>query len=419
MRGICVLLLAVCSLPPVLRAQSEATHDIPRDVLLLARVRAHMSDLLLRLPNYTCLLNIERTGRSATGRMQLLDVVRIEVALVEGNELFAWPGSKNFQDTKIVDMVKGGAIGSGNFALHAKSVFQSAAPRFTFAGDWTMNDGRQALRWDYVVPLAMSGYTLRSPPHQATVGYHGSFWVDAKTLQVLRLQVHADDIPAQLGIASAADTIDYQRVDLGGEDFLLPAKAELRMAARDGQENINLTTFTGCRQYAGESTISFEDADATKQSGVKQPERTLHVPAGLTLRAALETPITSGVSAVGDPVTAILKKEVKLGSGLVAPKGALVHGRVIALRRYTQPNGWIVGFDFFELEWENFRARVRAELADAPAAQVALNTLGSIRAPLVKTDEQGAFFVQGDKLTFRRGLPLEFRTQPVQTEENQ
>ena len=31
---------------------------------------------------------------------------------------------------------------------------------------------------------------------------------------------------------------------------------------------------------------------------------------------------------MGDPVTAILKRSVKLGSGLVAPKGALVHGKI-------------------------------------------------------------------------------------------
>ena len=44
-------------------------------------------------------------------------------------------------------------------------------------------------------------------------------------------------------------------------------------------------------------------------------------------------------SAIGDPVTAILKKPVKLGSGLVAPKGALVHGRVTHLRQQQNQIG--------------------------------------------------------------------------------
>ena len=72
-------------------------------------------------------------------------------------------------------MVKGGAIGNGNFALHAKSVFQSNTPRFTFAGERIREDGRNTLQWDFVVPQLLSGYTLKQGEQQAIVGYHGSF----------------------------------------------------------------------------------------------------------------------------------------------------------------------------------------------------------------------------------------------------
>jgi hypothetical protein len=392
--------------------------DIPRDVLQLARVRAHMSDLLTRLPNYTCLQNIERSRRSSTGRTQLIDLVRIEVALVNGDELFAWPGSKKFQDTKIIDMVKGGAIGSGNFALHAKSVFQTGAPRFTFAGERIRQDGRQTLRWDYVVPLLSSGYLLRNPPHEFTVGYHGSFWVDAQSLDVVRLEVHADDIPRQLEIQSAVDAIEYQRVRLGEEDFLLPSKSELHMTGTDGHQSINITTFTGCRQYTGESKISFEDSQSESESQ-KEPERSLDLPSGLILRVELETPLKEGASAVGDPVTAILKKEVKLGSGLVAPKGAFLHGRIHTLRRQdTQQPGWVVGFSFFELEWANTRAMLRAELAATPTIQSAMSGSGLVRSAIVLAAAQsGVFFVPGQRLVVRRGFPMEWRTQPLEAED--
>ena len=42
--------------------------EIPREQLLLARIRAHMSSLLSRLPNYTCLQTIERTERTQKGK---------------------------------------------------------------------------------------------------------------------------------------------------------------------------------------------------------------------------------------------------------------------------------------------------------------------------------------------------------------
>ena len=140
------------------------------------------------------------------------------------------------------------------------------------------------------------------------------------------------------------------------------------MTGTDGYQSINRTTFSGCRQYAGESTISFEDPGKTTES-TKDPERVLNLPAGLSLRVELDTPIIEGKSAVGDPVTAILKKDLKLGTGLVAPKGAFMHGRIIALRRQDiQQPGWVVGFDFSEMEWENTRANFSAELIAIPTS---------------------------------------------------
>ena len=92
--------------------------------VLLARIRLRMKDNLERLPNYTCRQTIERSQRlSSSRRFRLVDAIRLEVALVGGKELFAWPGETSFQDREISQLVSGGAIGNGDFALHARSVF--------------------------------------------------------------------------------------------------------------------------------------------------------------------------------------------------------------------------------------------------------------------------------------------------------
>src|SRR5689334_1179660 len=102
---------------------------------LLEKIRIQMIDNLMHLPNYTCLQTIERTRRRAPARrFELVDMIRLEVALVNGHELFSWPGAGKFDDKEIADLVPGGAIGNGNFALHAKSVFQGN-PRYRYAGE--------------------------------------------------------------------------------------------------------------------------------------------------------------------------------------------------------------------------------------------------------------------------------------------
>lgn len=378
-----------------------------------------MSHLLARLPNYTCLQTIERTRRTPSGKTELIDVVRIEVALVDGNELFAWPGSRKFQDTKIIDMVKGGAIGNGNFALHAKSVFQSNAPRFTYMGERVREDGKASLRWDFVVPQPRSGYGLRSGGEEAVVGYHGSFWVDPVSLDVLRLEIYADDIPARLKIASAADAVDYARVNLGEESFLLPSQSELKLSTPNKMESRNRIRFSGCRQYTGESTITFDDpADTSK---TREPERTLDLPAGLRLEVELQTAITQEGSAVGDPITAILKRPVNVGPGLTIPKGALLHGRITQLRQQQSAyTGWVVGTTFFEMEWNNTRANLRAGLEATPSLDMLARSYSGYRAMVRRIAlEMDTFIAPGPRLLIRPGFPMYWRTKELGQEDKQ
>src|ERR1700694_3900221 len=153
-------LLALCGL--LCHAQSE----LAPEVLLLAHIKAKMADNLARLPNYTCTETIERsTRRAPSRRFEMLDTVRLEVALVEGNEMFGWPGAKRIDESDITKLVSG-TIGNGDFALMARNLFLTNSAQFKYAGETDL-EGRRAARFDYVVPLIASGYRLKVLPREA------------------------------------------------------------------------------------------------------------------------------------------------------------------------------------------------------------------------------------------------------------
>ncbi len=390
---------------------------------LFGQVRSKMIVNLSRLPNYTCLQTIERRVRRAPSRRyELVDMVRLEVALVNGKELFAWPGAGNFEDKDISQIVSGGAIGNGTFALHAKSIFQSRSARITYAGEVTKNN-RTVLQWDYEVPQMLSGYTLRVGSREAVVGYHGSIWANRETLDLWRLEVEADHIPPELHMSRAMDSVDYMRADIGGQNFLLPQSAELKMTDEGNSESVNVTRFTGCRQYSGESVLVFSDPgpDAGAPTAAT---KTIEVPDGLLLEVSLDTPIASGTSATGDPVTGVLRKAVKKNGTVIAPKGALLHGRITALRRENGPRSayHIVGLEFFELEFPGAKGAIHTELDQVVAAGGAITGPGATRfgpnmrmnagLGVPKLDLPGSvFFVGGDNFKLARGLLMFWRTQ--------
>jgi hypothetical protein len=398
--------------------------DLPPDLVLLQRARTRMAQNLARLPNYTCLQTIERLIRRAPHKKpELVDLVRLEVALVEGRELFAWPGSREFVDRDLSTMVVGGAIGNGNFALHAKAVFQSSAPRFTYIGE-RARAGRRTLQWDFVVPQMLSGYMLRSNQQEAIVGYQGSFWVDADTLDLIRLEVRADDIPDRLRLYMASDAVEYARTPIGSEEFLLPEMSELVLVDWNGMDNRNRTRFTKCRQYSGESTLIFEDPAPESENA--EPLRTLVAPANVALEVALDTPIRVGESAVGDPVTAKLTKAAKLGAGIVAPKGSLLHGRITLLRQQqgVRIAGYAVGLRFSELEFGNTRAKVNASLQHIilPHNLRGRNAFGRGLPDALARNETifgSVFFVEGYDVQLERGLRMFWRTEAPLSEDKQ
>src|SRR5262249_5567585 len=142
------------------------------------------------------------------------------------------------------------------------------------------------LRYDFRVPLMLSGYKIRTQAGEALVAYHGSFWADPGSLDVRKLEVVADDIPVRLKLSHASDAMNYARMQIGEGDFLLPVASELAMTDLNGTENRNRTRFTGCRQFSGESVLTFADAPEMAEDA-PAPVAEIDLPSDLAMRLTL------------------------------------------------------------------------------------------------------------------------------------
>jgi hypothetical protein len=343
--------------------------ELSPELSILARVKARMIETLARQPNYTCVQQIERSRRRAPKRKyELHDLLRVEVAIVDGQEMYAWPGSRKFEDTDLTQMVTAGAINTGSFATHAHSVFRTPAPIFTYIGPVVLN-GHDAVRFDYKVPFISSGYHIRVADKEAVVAYHGSFWADAKTDDLLRLEVVAEDIPPSLGVSAAQDSMEYARRKIGDSEFLLPAASELIMVDLSGNENRNRTIFTGCRQYTGESVLTFAEAPAETSethaaaAAASAPKETVEIPADITFTVKLETEIDSERAAVGDRVIAVLDEDLKVKRRLLLAKRAKLLGRIVRLDR--ESGFAVLDLRFSEGESETARAALNAKIDES------------------------------------------------------
>ena len=334
--------------------------QVAPDILLFARARTKMQDHLKHQPNYICLETLERTQRDALKkRSSLLDVLRFEVAFVDRKELYAWPGSNRFEDTELIDMVPaGGTIGTGAFATHAYNLFLTNGPR-TLPGEWTELDGRRVARYPYEVAEMVSGYRLRvTRGDWAIVGYYGSVWIDEEREEVMRIEVIADQIPLRLGLKETRTMLFYGDVRIGGDSYRLPVRTIESTTTFSDHQSRNEGRFTACRQFVGESKLSFGDPPPEEASPTPVAAADVTLPEGLTVQVQLTAPIDSETSKTGDPIEAVLAAPIKQKKQVLFEKGSRVEGRLVRMQKL----GSIIRAEiqFFSITSGNRRAAFEA-----------------------------------------------------------
>ena len=234
--------------------------DLPPGTLVLARTKARVRQSLEHLPDCTCVENIQRfqkrPGRNEA--MEPLDTLRLQILFSGDKELYLAPGTSQWESHPGT-FIGRGMIGDGVFALHLKTVFTGGQADFVYRGE--NSDFRPGLpHFDFRVPVMSSGYVLSSGSARGVAGIKGSVWINAEAFDVVRLEMHADDIPPNVPFEEATTIIDYARVRIGSADVLLPQTAVMATASVNGQASRNVMEFSDCREFHADSTVRFESA---------------------------------------------------------------------------------------------------------------------------------------------------------------
>ena len=408
--------------------------ELAPDVLLISRIKRHTAQQLARLPNCACLQTVQRYRKPAGGKMRPLDTVRLEVLYEGTRELFASPGARQFKDQHPATFSSSGMIANGFFALYLKSVFVEGGATYHYQGEANLAGRRQA-RYDFEVPVTMGGSTINMPEGSGTVGLKGSFWADPESFDVVRLEIHADQIPPNLPISELTMVINYARTRVGAEEVLLPQSGETRLVKFTGEESLNSTELTHCRSFAAQSTLSFDagsppQADSPRKAVAAHAEAGQPVAPGLVVAMKLATAITDKM-AVGSLIEGTVAGNVSYRGKVAVAAGATVTGRVRRLERYEDEGGYfIVGLEFTEIESGGARQRFYADLQDfdsAGAARLMTNSRMQTRSLFdggkdYKTTESvwvtdlpgvGTFFVRGQRLYLPKGFRMVWKTRPL------
>jgi hypothetical protein len=356
----------------VLTAGSAASQTVDGSALL-GRIRQHVRSSILEMPSYTCRETMERTMSASNGQIEFRELLRVDVLVAEQKELFAWPGSADFKDPA-EDWIAVGAIASGDFWAQFYNIFISSSASITYVGPDSIG-GESLYRFDFHVPLLDSKFVVTVGEKSARTAYGGSFWVDRNSLDVVRLETHAIDIPPDIDCNQDRISSSYGRVRMGMTDRVLPSLVELKMVSHNGITSHNTITFSRCERYTTSASISFEDKPVPPPVSAPARKRVM-LPEGVGLSLKLAKPITIGESAAGDQIIAVLGNNVKAGE-IRLPKGAEVLGRIRRLEQHSKPHDshTLVALEFYAAQTPDGPVYFKARLTGPESTPARMNAL--------------------------------------------
>jgi len=336
---------------------------------LLDRARAKIVENIERLPKYTCLQTVHRSrfqlfravqvsscgqvtvSSAAKIRPQLLlawtDRFKLDVTVSDGAEIFSWAGARQFQSEDVEKIVGAGMAGTGDFGPFLMSIFGGSASAYDYLG-LEQNKGREFAVYGYHVPVSTSHYQIKTglqPEDRVNMAYRGKFWIDPQNADLSRMTIEVPNPPRESQTCRIETTIDYQRARIGRSEFLLPQLTVLKMWDMEGERHENRIEYATCHEFQSESVFRTDlDDPTTASEGSKSP---VAIPPGITIKIALRSKIDSESSFAGDAIEGQSLNAI----GSLAPKGAVVHGRIVRFGQELQPSAYYaLGLKFHSIE---------------------------------------------------------------------
>jgi len=437
------MLLAVLLMPCGAAAAAGSDPDE-----IIQRVTDRVLESAARIPSYTCVETVAREyywpkastlpracpvlmelRKHPTAdmvlRLAMSDRLRLDVTLTGTREIFSLVGATRFEDATIDHVVHDGPMGTGAFGGLLSVIFKQDVKKFGFERH-TEVDGRSLMEYSFQVTKENSSYKVKAADSWVFSAYSGTVLADPETGDVVRLAVKTVELPAATQCCEIGMNLDLKMVKMGGSEFLLPAQARQRYLLTTAEETENTITFSGCREYRGESTVSFtpqpgEQGAGGSPLGLNQqsvPEAprqaAVGVPAGQGFTLELTSPIDSGTAAAGDVFSGKLLTSLRdQRRRTLARAGSLVEGRLLRVeRRHLAPAVTVVVLKLESIEIAGSKvplAAVRDWSREPPAIRKDKRGI-EISLPLQSEKDAGLFRFAGDQLVLRRGFRSEWRT---------
>lgn len=244
------------------QAAARPTRPAPSSVEqgeILNEARLNALNYTEGLPNFLCTqVTRRRVDVSGSGNYHLMDTIQERLRYEDGSE--------NYEVVMVNgDIAKdlrhdqlGGTVTSGEWATMLYEIFEpSTETQFSWER-WATLRAKRMYVFDFRVRQNRSQYRVsdQSSGLSMVAGYAGSVYIDQQTNKVMRIRMDIQGLD-NFPIEQIALDLNYDYVDIGGQDFVLPIKSTTKSRA-GSLLSWNDVEFRNYQKFTTGATINFD-----------------------------------------------------------------------------------------------------------------------------------------------------------------
>ncbi|MBV9301351.1 MAG: hypothetical protein JOY62_18585 [Acidobacteriaceae bacterium] len=274
--------------------------DSVRQQQILGEIKQYAMTYTENLPNFMCLQVTRRfVDFNQSDHFRITDTVNAQLRYGDGKEDYKVISVNNRTvDLKMEQL--GGAVSVGEFGSLMKGIFDSKSEAEFGWDHWATLRGKRMAVFNYFIDSGHSSYSIDYNREQRIItAYKGLVYADEYTGAISRITFVAVDIPKSFPVNEASEILDYDDIDISGQKYVCPLKADLRMRA--GREKTkNEIEFRLYRKFGTESNIVYGAEAPAPLSDIQTQEQPANAAPG-TPASKSAAPAQSKSTSTSDP----------------------------------------------------------------------------------------------------------------------
>jgi len=277
--------------------------DSVRQQQILDEIKQYAMTYTDNLPNFICLQVTRRSvDFDSSDHYRLIDTVNAQLSYTEGKENYKLVSVNN----RVVNLGMeqlGGAVSVGEFGSLMKGIFDAKSEAEFGWDHWATLRGKRMAVFNYFIDSGHSSYSIEYNREQRIItAYRGLVYADEYTGAISRITFVAVDIPKSFPVNEATEILDYDDVNISGQPYICPLKADLRMRA--GREKTkNDIEFRLYRKFGTESNIVYDAQAPAPLSDTQTQEQPANASRAAPASTQAAAPSKAKSTSTSDPWT--------------------------------------------------------------------------------------------------------------------